>query len=277
MTKYFISFLLYVFTVTVCPAQRLDSIAKSMFNKTRQIKTLTYKMNRRELYEGEIKEQSSFIKLQRNPFKVYSKQLAPEEGIEVLYKESEKTALINPNGFPWFNIRLDPFGSRMTRGQHHTIKDPGFDRFVNILKYLFEKYNDIIEEIASVTDLNENGREFWLLSFKNPHFKIIDYQVRENESIWDLCYRKQLSAYMILMLNDDMDDYGDFGERDRIKIPNDYSPEMSLKIDKHLLVPTEIKVYYNNSLFEHYNFDDININPDLAPEEFRADYHEYDF
>jgi len=277
MIKYLtISFLLLIISAN-SSAQLVDSIAQAMFMKTRQIKTLTYKMTRRELYNGELNEQSSFIKLQRNPFKVYSKQLSPEEGLEVLYIENDETALINPNGFPWFNVRLDPFSSRMTKGQHHTIKDPGFDRFVNVLDHLFNKYKKRINEMAQVTITREDGRDYWILSFENPQFKIIDYKVKANETIWDLGYRKELSPYMIVMLNDEMDDYYDFEEGDLIKIPNDYSPRMMLKIDIRRMVPTEIKVYFRDELFEHYSFEDITINPPLKEAEFKSDYSEYGF
>ena len=43
------------------------------------------------------------------------------EILEVLFIKGHETALVNPNGFPWFNLKLNPVGSRMTKNQHHTI------------------------------------------------------------------------------------------------------------------------------------------------------------
>jgi len=235
-------------------------------------------MVKKELIDGELQKQIAKVKLSRKPFKVYTIQVEPDEGLEVLYLGSENTALINPNGFPWFNVRLDPLGNKMTQDQHHTIKDSGFDRFISILEHLFNKYGKEIKDMATIeSHTTTDGKDCWLLSFNNPHFKIKDYKVKAGEDLINIGYNRNISAYMIMQLNDKIDSYKDVDAGQVIKIPNDYSPRMNLLIDKEQLVPVSIKVYFDNNLFEHYQFSDVTINPPLKDEEFSAEFEGYGF
>lgn len=259
-------------------AQEADSIAQLMFDRTRGLKTLSYVMTKEERINGDMLEQVSFVKLNREPFKVYTKQLSPDEGIEVLFIGGDKTALINPNGFPWFNVKLDPHGSKMTKDQHHTIFDSGFDRFVSILQFLFEKYGNEIESMATVKEITDDkGRACWLLAFDNPHYTITEYKLGENEDLLTISDCKFISPYKILTLNEDVDSYIDVSVNQVIKIPNDYSPKMTLLIDKQQLIPLEITVYDEKGLFEHYLFSKIKLDPPFKEIEFTPEYSAYGF
>ncbi|MTI21209.1 DUF1571 domain-containing protein [Fulvivirga sp. RKSG066] len=275
---YILSLLIFIVSGHHAVGQDASRIAKSMFEKSKQIKTLSYTMIKQEQIDGELQKQIAKVKLQREPFMVYTKQIEPEEGLEVLYKGGDKTALINPNGFPWFNVKLDPKGSKMTKDQHHTIMDSGFDRFISILEHLFQKYEDQIGSITSVSDYTtKDGKSCWKLSFENPQYKIIDYKVKANEDLLDIGYKNYISAYMIMQLNDDVDSYDDVSEGQIISIPNDYSAKMDLLIDKQLMVPVDIEVYVDNALFEHYQFTNINIDPTIKQVEFTSSYEGYGF
>ncbi len=257
--------------------QKADSIARAMFAKTKSLKTVTYVMTKHERINGKLQKQIAAVKLQKSPFKVYSKQLEPDEGLEVLYIGGDKTALINPNGFPWFNIKLSPTGGRMTKGQHHTILDSGFDTFVAILEHLFNKYRGRIEDMSELSSQTIKGRAYWKLSFYNPSFKIIDYTVKTNEDVIKIADKRYISAFMIMELNPQIDDFEDISAGDIIKIPNDYSPKMTLYIDKHLMVPSEIIVEDDQGVYEKYNFSKIKLNPEIKPIEFTPDFEAYGF
>ncbi|MDX1629453.1 MAG: DUF1571 domain-containing protein [Fulvivirga sp.] len=274
--RLFTAFVVFLVSLTA-QSQDAVEITQQMFSKTKEIKTLTYTMIKKERLEDEMMRQVSEVKLQRKPFKVYTRQLSPDEGLEVLYHASDKTALINPNGFPWINIRLDPFGSRMTSGQHHTILDSGFDRFVNILEHLFKKYAARIDQMAQIKQVTVDGRDYWQLNFNNSQFDIIDYTVKPDDHLLKIGHERHLSAYMVVLLNDDVDDYHDIESGQVIKIPNDYSPKMELLIDQELMVPVEIKVYFRNELFEHYQFSRLDINPDLQEDAFSSKCEDYGF
>ncbi|MDH3650975.1 MAG: DUF1571 domain-containing protein, partial [Saprospiraceae bacterium] len=98
-------------------------VTKRMISETKEINGLSYTMKRIERIEGQLNTQVSKVKLSRSPFRVYTKQEYPKAGIEVLYAEGTNhgKALVNPNGFPWINLKLDPLGRVMRKNQHHTI------------------------------------------------------------------------------------------------------------------------------------------------------------
>src|SRR5690606_2584111 len=85
-------------------------LTKTMFKTTKSISAMSFTMGKLERINGKMVDQTSDVKLRRNPLAVYSKQTDPPSGIEVLYKEGEPKALVNPNGFPWVNVSLDPYG-----------------------------------------------------------------------------------------------------------------------------------------------------------------------
>lgn len=221
--------------------------------------------------------QVSSVKLNREPFKIYTRQEHPNTGLEVLYTEDDSKALINPNGFPWFNLRLDPLGARMRKNQHHTILESGYDHFISILEHLFEKYDDRINDITSLSTTTWKDRECWVVEFNNPDFAYVDYYVTGDENVLSIANKLKINGYMILQLNSDISAYDELLTGKTITVPTDYSARMTLIIDKQMNVPLVMKVYDEKGLYEVYEYSEININPPLRSEEFTEDYPEYGF
>ncbi|MEM7109284.1 MAG: DUF1571 domain-containing protein [Bacteroidota bacterium] len=259
-------------------AQNALVLAEEMFAASRQIKTLSYVMDKQERIEGKMVKQKSFIKVRRNPFQVYAKQLNPNEGLEVLYKEGDRTALINPSGFPWFNVRLEPTSPRMTRDQHHTILDSGFDCFLDVLESLFQKYDSELDHMAAVTgDEIVNGRDCWILEFNNPNFSFVKFVPEKNISLVDLVKKRKISREMIQRYNAGLDSSSELKAGEHFTIPNDYCPRMVLSVDKATKTPMKIQVYDPEGLYQHYEFSEVEIDPQFAANEFESSYVEYDF
>src|SRR5690606_33708599 len=103
------------------------------------------------------------VKFNRKPKKVYTYVHSPNKGVEILYLEGKNSgkAYINPNAFPYMNISLDPYGSIMRKGNHHTVNEVGFD-------YIKE----VVNEIAKDTSLNF---EDIFLFEEDAKFNNIDY------------------------------------------------------------------------------------------------------
>jgi len=253
-------------------------IAKKMFEKNSQISTLTYTMTKEERIDGKMIKQVSLTKMTKDPFQVYVKQLFPKEGVEILFKKGESKALINPNGFPWVNLKLSPKEGIMRNDQHHTIFHSGFDHVVSILEFLCDKYHSEIDEVITFEGMvTFEGVECYAISMSNPHFKYIDYTIKKGEDIEDIADRKKLSAYMILDLNRSVKDYDDVEAGQVIKIPNDYSPKMLLYVNKSTWTPVLMEVYDPKGLYERYAYSDVKINPKYSAEEFSSEYSEYGF
>ncbi len=256
------------------------SIAKRMFEKAPQIQSLIYTITKEERIDGEMIKQISFTKMIKEPFKVYLRQSYPKEGMEILYVEGENSnkAIINPNGFPWVNIKLNPHEGIMRNDQHHTLFQSGFDHVISILEYSCNKYPDKIESMVIFNGIiNFNNRKCYSISFTNPDFTYLDYTVNGDETVEDIANKYKLSEYMILEKNPSIKDYDDVSAGQVIKIPSDYSPKMNLYIDKADLIPVNMEVYDEQGLFEKYEYSKVSINPKIPYEQFSKDYSKYGF
>ena len=255
------------------------SIAKSMFANARNIRSLTYTMTKQERIEGKMIKQKSFTKFTKSPFSVYIKQLAPKKGIEVLYVKgtNNNKALINPNGFPWVNIKANPMGSIMREKQHHTLHESGFDHVISILEYLCKRHeSEINNMIRNDGEITWDGHACWIITFENPHFAYQKYTVKEGETVLSIAKSRKLSEYMILEHNQ-LDDYDELSAGQIIEIPNAYSPKLTLYVDKTRNIPLMMKVNDDKGLYEHYEYTNVVVNPILKKEEFTKGYAEYGF
>ncbi|MEQ8325094.1 MAG: DUF1571 domain-containing protein [Vicingaceae bacterium] len=252
-----------------------------MFSRTKEIRSLSFRMTKKERIEGEILLQTSTVKLTLDPLRIYSRQLFPKEGLEILYCNNEhgNKALVNPNGFPWFTLKLDPMGSTMRNNQHHTLLNSGYDHVVSILEFLFDKYGDETKSmINSLPDVTWQDIPCYAVEFNNPNFKYINYQVQPGETFLDICNRLKISEHMVMEINSTIDDFDEsLKTGEVITIPNDYSPRMLIYIDKTRQIPLLMKVYDDKGVYEIYEYYDVIVDPTFRDEEFTEDYGEYDF
>lgn len=256
-------------------------IAMAVFASTKKINSLAYVMEKKERIDAQFIHQSAFVKLNRSPYKVYTRQEHPDKGLEVLYVHGENgnKALISPTGFPWVNLKLDPLGSVMRKEQHHTILDAGYDYVISILEHLFEKYGKekVTAMIQNKGTTSWGGHSCWTIEFNNPHFKYEDYTVREGENIHVIAKKRKVSGHMVLEINEDIEDYDDISPGQVIRIPNDYSPKLVLIVDQQRMIPLLMEIYDDKGLYEQYAYKDIKINPSFSSVEFTAAYEAYDF
>jgi outer membrane lipoprotein-sorting protein len=284
--KFFCTYtlLLCLISCAFAPARKTNDesayeVVKLMFAKTKRITGVTYTMNKLERVGDEITEQKSSVKLNRTPIKVYSKQHAPKAGIEVLYVNGAHSgmALVNPNGFPWVTLKLDPMGSTMRKKQHHTIKDSGYDLVVSILEHLTQKYQSSLPSmISNKGTVMWDGHACWSIEFNNNFFKRTQYAVKAKETVLSIAQRNRLSEYM-LMEENDLDDYSDVPVGTVLNLPNDYASKMTLLIDKTRHIPLVMKVYDDKGLYEQYEYTNVVLDPAFHSEEFDSDFDDYNF
>lgn len=269
-----------LFAANFMPSKPSASVvAQQMFAQTKKIRSMSYYMKKLERVDGKMETQESFAKVERSPYKVYTKQLAPKNGLEVLYVEGENKgmATINPNGFPWVNLNLDPYGSIMRKKQHHTLLDAGYAHVVSILEFLFKKYAKEIDSMASLESEVWEGKDCWKVTFSNPYFKQEKVTFSQNETVSSWAAKKKLSEFMIVENNSQLKSYDDELKGKTLILPNDYSPKMTLLIEKQRMIPMLMEVHDDQGLFERYEYTKVKINPTFAPEEFTAGYEEYGF
>ncbi|MCU0429807.1 MAG: DUF1571 domain-containing protein [Cytophagaceae bacterium] len=232
-----------------------------------------------ERIQSVLETQKSFVKLTRNPLKIYAKQLAPKEGVEILYIKGKHNnmARVNPNGFPWVTVSLDPYGSTMRKKQHHTLLDSGYDLVVSILEHLALKYQkDLVSMVVQKPDVLWDGITCQVIEFNNPNFKKEKYTVKEGETVLTIAERNKISEYKILEENK-LDSYTDVSKGQVLDITNDYASKMILYIDKSRQVPLVMKVYDDKGLYEQYEYTQVVLNPAFTEDDFSEDNDDYNF
>ncbi len=253
---------------------------KQVFEATRNIETLKYELVRSERINGSYVENHFSIKIQRRPYKIYLKELSPNAGIEVLYPHplDENKALVNPNGFPWVNLKLDPNGDLIRKDQHHTILEGGYDYVISVMEYLFYKHKDGISDLLNDHGTGQfNGQSCEIISMVNPNFTYNNHVVKKGESISTIALKNRLNEYMIYEKNKNLSVFGQIKEGDVIQLPSDYASKMVLFIDQKRQIPLKLEVYDEQGLFEKYEFRNVEIDPQLSEEEFSDGFTAYSF
>lgn len=274
-----IALLLILFTTPLFTSgQTAMEVIVMMYKDAAKIEGFIAEINKVERVDNEYVTQLSEVKLIRNPYQVYIKQLAPKEGVEVLAAITvpHTKATVNLNSFPWINLYLDPYGALMRRNQHHLVYDSGFDLMIKILKY--ELSSQLSEErLKRKDDVVWKGRDMYHLELQNNDYNLKKYIVQQNENIDAIADKLNISAYGIVELNNNVSNYDDIETGQEIKVPSHYAKSMTLYIDKVSHLPMVIKVYDNQGLYEKYEYNSLALNPVFAPNEFTEDFEHYNF
>ena len=242
-----------------------------------KIQTLKFHLKCNERFNGKLIATESQIKLNISPRKVYIYLKGPE--LLWIAGKNNGDALVNPDGFPYINLNLDPMGSIMRENQHHTIHEAGFDYFAGIIKNSIALAGDKFDnffKLAGVLDWDSHG--CYVVNADYPDFKYTEYTVQKGETLLSIAAKLKLSEYMLLEINSDkVSNYHNVKSGQKIMVPNVYGKKLALYIDKELFVPRVIKVYDDKGLYEYYEYQNLEVNPKIADEEFTKEYKDYGF
>ena len=250
---------------------------ENMVESISSIKTLEYEFHGIEAIDNKMFHTHSIVKLQKDPFSFYNYIIEPDRGIEILFTSENDYAIINPNGFPFINLKLNPYGRLIRRNQHHTLFEAGFDNVKNVVLSIIELLRKSPEKYIVNLGVNKiNNKECQVLKVINPDFTFLEYIVKEGENIESIATKFNLSSYLILVENN-LNFYNDISFGDTIQIPNSYAEEFEVWIDLDSNLPIVQKIFVNHKLFEHYEFNNIIINPKFSIDEFDQNNLEYNF
>lgn len=253
---------------------------KSLFLTTKDISTLSYDFVRTERVDGTMISNTTRIKMQKKPYSIYVQEITPNEGVEILFPDpqDEGKALVNPNGFPWINLKLDPMGEIMRRNQHHTVYEGGFDYIVSVMEYIFYKYRSQLTDIVQYEGMTlVDGHSCDMITLTNPGFKYINYTVKKGETVSSIATKYRLNEYMILEKNKGLGFTKSLQDGVVIKVPSDYSARLTICIDRERQIPLSMKIFDDEGLFEFYEFKNVTVNPKIRPEEFSDNFSDYSF
>jgi len=255
-------------------------LVNQMLAAGQKVQSLKFNLHKQERIKSKLATESSTVKLQTQPFKVYIKYESPSPAIEVLFASGQNNneALVRPRSFPWTTISLNPNGSTMRDGQHHTLFEIGFSQIISTTDYLLKKYGNQTNSMLKLNGtINWNGLSCYQLTVDNPNFRYIEYTVGKNETLLNIANKFKLSEYLILEKNPGIDDYTEVSSGQKIKIPTDYARKINLLLDQKTNLPVVIKIYDEQGLFEQYEYHNLQVNPVLKDTEFTKTYKDYKF
>jgi outer membrane lipoprotein-sorting protein len=263
-------------------AQDPVAIIAKMKSAIRNMNQSSFDLVSKERFGTKYVTKHLHFRVQENPRSVYMKD--KDEGVEMLYVPgwNNNKAYINPNGFPWVNVSLSIYDSKVVAENHHTIKDAGLG-FVNVLLSGFEntvkKSGKSIDELYTYKgEVMFDGRPCHRIYMIPPSgFEYISYTTDRDQSLVQLSRRIVASDYLIRERNNRIS----YGRRIKkgttLSVPSAYASKVVVYIDKETYMPVVQMLYDERGLFEKYEYTNINRNPNFGSDEFTTDCEDYGF
>lgn len=249
----------------------------SMIESIEHVKSATYTLHAAERVKGKILRASSQIKLHVTPRQLYFKN---NTGVEVLYNEliDKEEALVNPNAFPYINLKLDPYRSIMRNNQHHTIFELGFHQIGGILHNAVKQSEVNFDKWFTYMGIIKfNNRDCYKIYFEYPDFKYVKYTVHKKENVRNIAQKLGIGEYRILQSNANISYTDNIKEGRVLVVPNVYASKTLMYIDKELNLPVYIKAFDDQGFYESYEFYDLKVNMNFTTKEFEKSFSGYGF
>lgn len=254
-------------------------IFDQMFNAINNVRTLRYNLYSMERIDDVMTHAHSMVKLNISPFEIYYKNL--DNGIEVLWKEGklDGDAIVNPNGFPYVNLHLNPLGELMRKGQHQTLQRLGYAYLGNMLYHSFEKFPDALQNYTHrLTDTVWDNSPCYKVDINFKDFTNVPYIVTQpGETVAKLASEYFLNDYEVLTMNNISWYTDELKVGQTLRLPDAYAKHVLLLISKTTNLPVVIKVYDDKGLYEMYTYTNLQVNSTIPDAEFTESYSGYHF
>jgi len=277
----FFTFTLLALTNTFTNAQTARDIIDDMLDSFGELRTLEYDFYQNEQLRKGRNEYLAHVRLQINPQKVYVKTISPDKGIEVLYRDGHlnNKALINPNGFPYVNVKLDPLSGQLMKDRHHPIFRSGFKPIERIMRKAIKRADEeSVNVLTRTADDAFDGKECYKVELNDPTFGYVNYTVKSGENLCTISDRLNIGDYMIMLQNPKISDFKDVSAGDVIRIPTSYSKRTVIWVEKDTMLPIKLKMFDEKGvLYEQFEFRNMQINPSFPSNEFTENGPGYGF
>lgn len=253
------------------------SIINNMLASIDKIPTFQFTLKSWERVGGKDNYSEVDAKLNVKPFKLYLNSKAePNDGVQILYNEAEygTKALVNPGS--WLpNVKLDPFGSKMRKGQHHTIMNSGFTFLASIIRAAIVKADneaagEFEKHFVYEGDVVWNGRKCYKLVIDDPTFKYENHTVKAGETVESIARSKKICGFLIVEKNSTVKDFDSLKEGQVIKVPSTYAKKTILYIDQQYNLPIVQIMHDEVGQFERYEFHNLVPNAKFSDSTFKG-------
>ena len=231
------------------------------------VKSLVFTITNHERIDNEMLSGTQRVSITSEPFQCHISMINPGKGQELVYAGNtyEQQVVYEPNGFPYIQLELDPFGSLMRNKNHHTIFFLGFKKMTDIMQFHMSQspYSLKAEKI------NSNGKTYTKISIEFIDFNYKKIKVLKEESITSLSERMALCDYMVAELNDlDLDD--GLKKDSYLKVPSAYAKKFEILVDPDSGLPHKMVALDEKGVYEQYEFMDLVINKAIPTNRFDA-------
>ena len=216
------------------------------------------------------------MKIAYNPYRVYLKN---RKGVEVLYVagQNDNEAMVYPAAFPYITLNLDPKGSLMRKGQHHTVLQAGFGMIADLLNGPDGKADNVFtRSFRYAGDSTAQGQPCYVLRSDYPQFRYVAYRTGKNETPATVAAHFGCGEYRVLERNK-LDIGQKLAEGQTLQVPNSYGRRTLVLVDQKTFLPNCVAVYDDQGLYEKYDFFDVVANQPIPLAEFSKDYKSYHF
>ena len=267
MKQLYFTFLL-IFSCPGLYAQQTKAVLQNMYAAVTEIQTLNFQLVSSERLEnGKFSDNIIDIQMRPKPLKIDITLVKPFEGAELHYDETtnpEKVLAIPPSWWlSWAKMNLNINGKLLRKDMHHSIRETGFDYFVEIIKNAEARaqehgFNEVFQlEAGQVID----GHICHKIIIDDPVYEHQTYQVKAEENILTIAAGHYINEYKILELNPKIKGFKDVEPGQEIILPSSYGKHCVIWIDQQSYLPRQMEVSDEKGLYERYNFKNIIVNP----------------
>ncbi len=251
-----------------------QQLATRLSTNIQSLKTLRCVVDAEERIGHSYVPGHTLMKLNFSPLMVYIKN---QKNVEVLYvaNQNGNEAWVYPGSFPYITLSLNPNGSLMHKGQHHTVLQAGFGTIADLLGNTNgQKETVFTRSFRYAGDTVAQGLPAHILRSDYPQFRYINYTVGRNETIASVANHFGCGEYRILERNK-LDVDSNLAEGQILQVPNAYGRRTILVINSRTYLPLSVTVYDDRGLYEKYTFLNVIPNQPIAAAEFTKSYKGY--
>ncbi len=267
-----------MFFCTNFNAQTAVQYINAFIQKSHQINHSSFTLEYKERMNNKLKHSKVYIKLQKKPFKTYVKQDFPKKGLEILYvtEANNNKAWVNPGSFPWVTLSLSPFSSLMRAEGHFTIFESGFDYFAQIARSFLQHQDQLNFKIVKTVMIQ--GQKHLEIAIDVKDYQIQKHTIQHLTTLRKLSNKHKVAEYRIIELNPEFSSFStSFKVGDQVRIPNFYAQKMSITLNVKTKLPSKVRVFDNQGLFQEYTFSNLNLAPNFSLQDFSSENKQYNF
>jgi outer membrane lipoprotein-sorting protein len=245
-------------------AQNAVDIMTKSLTAMGNAKTMTYHFFAQErMNDGKYSKSDVEFKVIASPVRIYANAHLPQSA-QLIYEPAKSPKVSVKKGL---KLSLSPTSGLLMKGVHNPVTRAGFGQIKKILEMSIaqrkgQNYADFVKLVGIV---NYDGKDCYKIELTDPDYKIVDYTVGKESTVWDIGNARAISEYKIKELNN-INDEVTAGQK--LKIPSSYAKKTTLYIDKNTYLPIYHKMEDEKGIYEIYEFKDLKLGVALADVDF---------